>query len=98
MATDEARRQAMLAFGGVEKTREECRDVRPFKLLEDLVQDVRYGVRQLRRSPGFTTVAVLTLSLGMGANTAIFSLINALFLRLLPVRDPSNLVQVMLIE
>src|SRR2546429_9632445 len=54
MATDEARRQAMLAFGGVEKVREECRDVRPFKLLEDFAQDIRYGVRQMRRSAGFT--------------------------------------------
>ena len=98
MATDEARRQAMLAFGGVEKVREECRDVRPFKLLEDFAQDVRYGVRQLRRSPGFTIVAVLTLALGIGANTGIFSLMDALLLRLLPVHDPSNLVQLMLIE
>src|SRR6266516_4178540 len=98
MATDEARRQAMIVFGGVEKAREECRDVRPFKLLEDFAQDLRYGVRHVRRSPGFTIVAALTLALGIGADTAILSLINALLLRLLPVQYPSNLVQLMLIE
>src|SRR3954451_18289340 len=61
---------------------------------EDILSDLRYGIRQLRLSPGFTTVAVLSLALGIGANTAIFQLIDAIRLRSLPVREPSNLAVV----
>jgi predicted permease len=92
MTTVDARREALLKFGGIEKTKEEYRDRRSIPMLETLVQDLRYGLRMLRRSPGFTAVAVLSLSLGIGANTAIFSVIDALMLKRLPVRHPEQLV------
>src|SRR5438067_4927792 len=94
MTSQEARYAALRELGGVEQIKEECRDMRRVNYLEDFLQDLRYGLRQLRRSPGFTNVAMLTLALGIGVNTAIFSVINAVMLRMLPVESPEQLVQV----
>ena len=92
MPPDEARYAALREFGCVDQIREECNDMRNVNWLQDFVQDVRYGVRVLAKSPGFAAIAVLTLALGIGANTAIFSLMDSALLRMLPVSDPQNLV------
>src|SRR5262245_14916424 len=92
MTPEEARYAALRAMGGVERRKEECRDTRRVRLIEDLMQDLRYGLRTLRKSPGFTAVAALSLALGVGANTAIFSLVDPIMLRLLPVNEPEQLV------
>jgi putative ABC transport system permease protein len=91
---EEALRRARLEFGGVEKTKEECRDSRGIGTLETLGQDLKYGARVLRKNPGFTVVAVLTLALGIGANSAIFSLVNGILLRPLPFPHSDKLVDV----
>jgi putative ABC transport system permease protein len=94
MTEEEARYAALRAMGGIEQQKEACRDTRRTRIVEDLVQDVRYGARGLIRNRGFAVVAVLTLALGLGANTAVFSVINTVFLEPLPYREPERLAVV----
>jgi putative ABC transport system permease protein len=89
-----ARREAKMEAGGVEQMKEQAREVRAGHLLETLWQDIRYGARMLRKAPGFTAVAVLTLALGIGANTAIFSVIENVMFRALPFTAPDQIVRI----
>jgi len=87
----EARRQALIELGGIEQVKEEVRAIRFGLFLDNLARDLRFAVHQLRRNPGFTTTVILTLALSVGANTAIFSLVNALLLKSLPYRHPERM-------
>src|SRR5256884_5933237 len=90
----EALRRARIEFGGIERAKEECRDARGVNLIESLTQDLRFGLRMLRKNPGFTAIAVLTLALGIAVNATMFSLVSAFLLRRPPGRDPERVAVV----
>src|SRR3954452_10664647 len=94
MSPEEARRAALVRFGGTERIKEEARDEYRSRPLEDLVQDVRYGVRSALRTPLFTLLAVLTLALGIGANAAVFGVVKSVLLNALPYREADRLARV----
>ena len=91
----EAQRRAQMALGGLDQVKERCRDARGTRLIDDLGQDLRYAFRMLLNSRGFTIAALTSVGLGIGANTAVFTLINAISLRPLPVREPDRLIELM---
>ena len=94
LSPSEARRQALIELGGIEQVKEEVRAARAGRVLEDFVRDVRFAFRTLAKSPGFTTVAVTILALGVGVNTAVFSLVDEIWLRPRPVPHPERVARI----
>src|ERR1700691_1456175 len=94
MNSEEARLAARRAYGGVERAKQSHRDERSILWLEQLAQDTRYAMRQFRKSPGFAITIILTIALGIGANTAIFTLVHAILMKSLPVADPKSLYRI----
>src|SRR5262245_26824673 len=92
MSPEQARRAALKRFGTIEGTKEAYRDAQRLPIVESLVRDLGYSLRTLRQSPGFTAVAVISLALGIGANTAVFTIVNRALLTALPVKDPDQIV------
>src|SRR5215467_9826461 len=94
LSREEAVRRARLEFGGIEQAKEECRDARGVSLIESFIQDLRFGVRMLAKNPGFTAAAVLAIALGVGINVGIFSVLNGVALRLLPIPRADQILSV----
>ena len=95
MSAEEARRQALVRFGGVEQAKEQQREARGLPWLDVLLQDLRFTFRTLGRDRGFTVIAVVILGLGIGANITVFSVVNTILLRPLPLRNPQELVRIL---
>ena len=95
MSREEARRQALIRFGGVSQAKEQQRDARGLPWLDVLMQDMRFTFRTLGRDRGFTVIAVIILGLGIGANIAVFSVVNTILLRPLPFQNPQQLVRIL---
>src|SRR3954468_15284642 len=94
MSPDDARRRARMEFGGPEQMKEQARDARGTRWVEDFIHDCRFAVRGMRRSPAFASAAVLTIAIGVGANTAVWSIMDALMRRALPIEKPEQLVAI----